>query len=345
MTSNQNFASFSDGKAQSYINSQSVSDYLRMIESEHPKLYSTIDIDAVDEWSKRRSHDISTGFQSHGAGRGHFYRAQRAARPLSRPNVAELFRLLEAASPAKIVDLIGGNGHMAHVRELLKPLLGNTAPTIITSDLDSHQIVSALEQGRPAIRQPAQDTLFSNESYDAALFAYGTHHIPPSERQSAWDEAYRILRTGGRLVVQDFEEHSPTAKWYSEVLHTGTTTAHDFVHFDESTLAYQLHKSGFKNIEMHYIDDSFVIEGATEIDALITGIEHILTLFGVVNLFPDVPSESKWLKIIEDLKPYFELPAKHARFALAHKVKVKRQVSGGFQAIYPRVSLVATAWK
>src|SRR5258708_3078710 len=93
-----------------------------------------------------------------------------------------------------------------------------TTPMIITSDASSSMTVDALAQSLPAIRQPAQHLLLKDCSVHGALFAYGTHHIAPEDRPSAFREACRVLKPGCRVVIQDFEENTPTARWYSEFL-------------------------------------------------------------------------------------------------------------------------------
>ena len=328
-----------------YINSHSFSAYFSLIEEQHPRLVKTFDWDRLDTWIRNRRNDPSTDFQSHGHGRGHMYRAQRVAQPLSRPNVRELIALLELDAPEIALDIVGGNGHMTRVRGMLADSLSSAPPYLITSDLDGDQISSALQSGLPAIRQPTQETLFRRDTFDAVLFAYGTHHIPVGERKSAWVETERILKPNGRVVIQDFATGTPTADWYSQILDRGTMTGHDFEHFTEEELSEELRNLGFSDVQACYMDDSFVSYGHSEQEVLIAGLQHIATLFGLVKLAPPNGQAERWLELLGELEHYFTIPAELGDSRLPRAITVKELKDGRFEAVFPRIALVVTGRK
>jgi SAM-dependent methyltransferase len=58
---------------------------------------------------------------------------------------------------------------------------------------------------------------FSGDSFDAVLFSRSLHHLYPLDR--AMEQAARLLRPGGMLLIDDFAREAPdagTARWYYE---------------------------------------------------------------------------------------------------------------------------------
>src|SRR5205807_3017185 len=122
------------------------------------------------------------------------------------------------------------------------------AEAILTGDIAGHMIMAALAQGLPAVRQAAQFLLLRSGCMDAVLFAYGTHHVPPSERLTACREAHRVLKPGGRVVLHDFEEGSPMADWFNIVVHGHSANGHRYQHFTAAEMAGYLDLSGFADV-------------------------------------------------------------------------------------------------
>lgn len=330
-----------------YLEGMLFNEYLEHIKNNAIDLYKKIDFadeERLNNWLARMQKSC-TGFSTKG-GRGAAYRAGQKRNPLARKNgVRDLFKIVEQDSPKSVLDALGGSGTMSRVRSLLEDEFENPIPLIITSDLDSDQISAALKDGFLAIRQPAQDTLFKSNTFDAILFAYGTHHLPVSTRPEAWREAYRLLNDQGRIIVQDFETGTPTEKWYSEVLHLTTKTGHACTHFTANQLRDDLIDSGFKNVEIHYIYDAFILCGDTEEEALVNGIRHIVNLFGMEYLYPESDNRKNWLEIIERLDRYFTIPEYvQLNGEFERKITV-RKVGDQYEAEFPRVALVVTGVK
>ncbi len=318
--------------------------YLSRVLNEHAQLSKLIDMEMITPWLQRRNLDLPNEFGSHDVERGDLYRKERESFPMSRPNIQKLVEVIETDNPKIVYDLIGGNGHLATIRQSMSEQLGDS-PLFITSDAEHSQIMSAVQKQLPAIRQPAQDTIFLSGSADAVFFAYGTHHIPVVDRPGCWREAHRILKKGGRVVVQDFENESSTAKWYSEVIHKWSLSGHDYDHFNQSEMVTDLSQCGFVDVSSCQIDDSFVVRGKTKDLALADGIKHICTLFGLVKLMPEVDSTASWLKVLDLLSDYFVIPSAMSANTIASEIKVTQVSDEVFEAIFPRVSIVATGVK
>lgn len=338
---------YHDNNKDDYLEGMLFCEYIEHIKNKAVDLYEKIDFvneERLNNWLERMQKSC-TGFSTKG-GRGAAYRAGQKRNPLARKNgVRDLFKIVERDAPKSVLDALGGSGTMSRVRSLLKDEFEHPVPLIVTSDLDRDQINAALSDGFLAIRQPAQDTLFKSEVFDAILFAYGTHHLPVLTRPEAWKEACRLLTHGGRIIVQDFETGTPTEKWYSDVLHLTTKTGHACTHFTGSQLRDDLIDAGFEDVEIHYLYDAFILCGDSEEDALVNGIRHIVNLFGMECLYPESDNKKNWLELVERLDRYFTIPEYIQLNGVFDRKITVRKVGDKYEAEFPRVALVVTGIK
>ena len=204
----------------------SLGQFVSICQGSYPDLYRCLDLSRFSTEELYQQYvlleALPTHFESREAGgRGDAYRIAQRANPLIRARgILALFDLLKQQSKPfspdhVLLDLVGGNGTLTRALRSLVP--ADELPTVITSDPSPTMIEDALALGLAAIRQPAQSLLFGDSTVDGALFAYGTHHINPEDRVACAREAHRVLKRGARVVVQDFEEGTPTARWYSEL--------------------------------------------------------------------------------------------------------------------------------
>ncbi|MES4831740.1 class I SAM-dependent methyltransferase, partial [Streptomyces anthocyanicus] len=140
---------------------------------------------------------------------------------------AETARRTAAGDRPVLVDLLGGDGLVRKVCEEL----GIGDFNILTCDASPHMVTTAWAAGVPALLQRAEQPLLRDHSVDAVLLAYGSHHVPSSDRQTVATEARRMLRPGGTFVLHDFLVGSPVDVWFEEVTDVYSATGHKFLHF------------------------------------------------------------------------------------------------------------------
>jgi len=327
--------------------------YLDMCQSLHPELYRRLDLHRLPLDVIREVYDaldsVSIPFEGkEKGGRGDAYRSTQLAHPLMR--ATGISRLIQLAvgpetglSPDLcILDALGGNGTLTRAARLLWPC--ESCPTILTGDVAAAMVSDALAQGLPAIRQAVQYRLLGDETVDAVIFAYGTHHIDPGDRPLVVAEAYQMLRPGGRLVLQDFEEGTPTARWYSEAVHRYTHTGHRHQHLSRSVAHQLLSGAGFERVEVQLVYDPCIYYAGNPDAARIGLLDYLVSLFALDKLVPpDGELDGRFWDGVEDLvRQYSTFRADD----MPHECPVVTEFcvtrSGDrFRAELPRVALVA----
>jgi ubiquinone/menaquinone biosynthesis C-methylase UbiE len=215
-------------------------EYLRTLAALYPRLYALLDLDRARAAETLNAvAAVSNEFDSDRTGRGDSYRrAQRDA--LVR--WTGMRRLLTEATPAAatgdvtLLDVLGGDGTVARAVQLRCEELA-VKVDVYTGDISGEMVERALAQGLPAVRQSADRLLLRDGSVDAALLAYGTHHIAPADLPAAVAEAVRVVRPGGRVVVHDFDRSSPMAGFFARLVHPHSAAGHDYPHPTREQLA------------------------------------------------------------------------------------------------------------
>lgn len=279
----------------------------RLLQHQSIDLYNCIDIERIslaDNFPSLfnallQAHDFDGIAQG---GRGDLYRQAQLNMMVRSTGIKQLFHLtsprcdIENLSPDyKIIDVLGGDGLLTRV--LSRMLSPSRMPSILTSDISQDMIIAAQRYGQPALQQPAEYLLLKNGSMDAVVIAYGAHHIPPDQRLLACQEAFRVLKPGGYLVFHDFEEHSPVARWFNEVIHKYSLTGHDFLHFTAAQIEYYLVNSGFGEISVQYMYDPFVLSGNSQEQVKQRLGEYLLKMYGLVKLVDEKKNEYAWQSI------------------------------------------------
>jgi ubiquinone/menaquinone biosynthesis C-methylase UbiE len=320
-----------------YLPGVTAAEYLDACRANHPALYERLSVDRM--LANRGTYQTSTVFEgSDKGGRGDTYRRTQVRYPLARTRgIKALFdALLPGGGTGKyVLDVLGGNGTLTRTMRLITPPAERLE--IFTGDAAGSMVADALARGYPAVRQLAQSLLFSDQTMDGVIFAYGTHHVPVPNRVTALREAHRVLRPGGRVLVQDFVEHSPTARWYSEVLEKYTLTGHDCVHFTETGLADLLHEAGFADVRISKVYDPCVVWADSADDAWVELLQYLIDLFSLERLRPK-PGQDHWRMIRDLLSPYAEHLVDDGQL---DPILVYPD-GGRFAAELPRVALVAT---
>lgn len=330
----------------------SMQEYLDEIRFRHLPLYERMDIAHLDPAELSliyQSLDCFSPFDTkENGGRGDAYRNTQLAYPLVRSE--GIHKLCDLAIPPDMSDLaatclldaLGGNGTITRAMRLLRT---TDAPTIFTGDVAAPMIVDALAQGLPAVRQSVERWLFRDASIDGVIFAYGTHHLPREQRPQAVAQAHRVLRPGGRVVVHDFEEGTPTARWYSEALDRYTYTGHKHDHFSPQEMHDLLVDAGFRDVRIQYLYDPCVVFGASPETARRDVLNYMYSLFALANLTPTgAAGDQKFWAILEDLVCRYATftPEECARYG-ARVDELSIDPSGDqFRVELPRVALVGS---
>ncbi len=124
---------------------------------------------------------------------------------------SHIIRLLNPGPTDRILDLGCGTGVLCRrIADLLDPAAGGLAVGI---DAAGKMIrVARKKRGGPACRfeaMAAEKLDFADQSFDAVVSSLFFHHVPLDLKARALSEAYRVLKSGGRLIIADM--HIPTS--------------------------------------------------------------------------------------------------------------------------------------
>jgi SAM-dependent methyltransferase len=336
-------------------------DYRTWLEFHHPRLYSLMDPAIVNDPSRWADHFVSLGSvpghqefaEAPEKGRGRAYRERQKKYPAARQAAYDrIFGLLNAgtlgmSARTAVVDMLAGNGTLWRASHAALPL--KQQPYLVCSDANEHMIRDAMLQGIPAIRQAAQRTLFAPEQLDAAFYGYGLHHISPEDRPDVLREAYRFLKPGGFVLLHDFEEGTPTARWYSEGLDRYTETGHKFHHFTAAGYRELLRDAGFQAVNVFPMYDAFVFTGPSADEVRFSILNHLVEMFGMVKLArtPTEPDREFCDRVEPVLAPFATFSAGDVAFEpdAFRRFVIFQQAPGMWRAEFPRIALMASAHK
>jgi SAM-dependent methyltransferase len=330
-------------------------DYLSMCRTQHPQLYGLLDPGRVSREHTAKLFasigELATHFESKlEKGRGDSYRqAQNSSFLIRSVGFLSLYDLAvpkheHGTSQWAILDALGGNGTLTRIVRASRT--GERLSYIVTSDVSARMIESALAQDLPAIRLPAQDLIwFRDHAFESVIIAYGTHHIQAQDRANALAEAYRVLKPGGRVVLQDFEIGSPTTRWYEKVLDQYTLTGHKYEYFTRQGFYDLLTTNCFVDVKVFDVYDPFILTANDPKEARIRLLDYVLTLFALEKLVPpdSVPNDRNWNEleaIVRDTSNFSpsQLPPGSSGVSEFTVSREGRQ----YRAEIPRVCLVAT---
>ena len=318
----------------------STADYVRHMRR-FPRFFDVLDL-RLDE---DRPAPVNE-FDSDVTGRGDSYRIAQRHCDVRRAGIVGLLeRALGGPIPAgdapglRVLDVLGGDGTIARS---VAGLTGNRVdPWILTGDISGQMTAEAVRYGIPAACQPAQRLALRSGTFDAVILAYGTHHIPAAERRTAFREACRVLKPGGRVVVHDFDQHGAVARWFEEVVDRYTPGGHRYAHFTEAGLRADLSAAGFTVTEVGELYDPFVMTAGSAERAAYELCSYVLHMYGLFKLREGSPlgwDELLWKLMSE----FMEYP--QGGIAAVPRVTVDRR-GDHFVATMPRVALVATGTK
>lgn len=267
---------------------------LKVLRRDWPDIFDLVDPKRISspEYADalRRSSVNALDFESASdGGRGESYRFAQRASQTRAVGIVDLFREFDGQEgplnfdrSCRILDVLGGDGLVTRcLGEILEP---DSMPTIITSDV-LHQMVSdASSHNLPTIQEAAQYLVLKDNSVDGVVIAYGTHHIPSDERQLVCQEAYRVLKPGGVIVVQDYDQESEVSRWFSEVVNCYSQAGHRYRHFTTVEIESCISNAGFGQVRVRQGYDPLVFTGSSRSDVRKGLGDYLVNMYGLVEL-------------------------------------------------------------
>jgi len=164
-------------------------------------------------------------YQAHFELRGSAY--DRAMRKFPDARQAEFHQLIEAAeleSGMVVADVPAGGGYLqGYLPAGCQWLAHEPCASFTNHGQPSEQVV-------PLLPLP-----WSDGCIDVALSLAGIHHI--DDKRPLFREFYRVVRSGGRLVVSDVASASAVAHFLDGYVGANNSTGHEGVFLDEWTLS------------------------------------------------------------------------------------------------------------
>lgn len=275
-------------------------EWLQVLAERAPALLDCIDPARLEE-GRRVLHQtaaVSNDFDSSSrGGRGESYRHAQMSMFVRAHGIQGLFNLLSPERDyrrlprdCRILDVLGGDGLLARV--MARVAGDRFVDGILTSDLSEDMVRAAAAAGLVPICQAAQYLVLKDACLDGVILAYGTHHIPRQDRLRVCREAHRVLKPGGKVLLHDFEEGSPVALWFSEVVERYSRTGHEFPHFTAAEIDGYLSAAGFSDGHVECLYDPFVLTADSESEARRALASYLISMYGLELMVRDLGYEA-----------------------------------------------------
>lgn len=171
------------------------------------------------------------------------------------PYAIELVQRIDTTNVKKVLEIACGTGRVT--RHLVQQLPPNTE--IIATDLNAGMLAIAKGQLQaPNLRfteADAQQLPFEEDSFDLVVCQFGFMFVP--DKQQAFNETYRVLKTGGELLFatwDSLERNQLTLIIKNVVAKHLDEAAADFYNvpfsfYDQSTITALLNQAGYKDVQ------------------------------------------------------------------------------------------------
>lgn len=275
-------------RTEHYVNGSSLEEYLGDLRHHHPDLYDLLSHERCRDAERHVAtlNRLSWEFEDEAAGgRGVAYNTAQKSADNRKVGMLTLLKCFRPSFDVpgqnfKILDVLGGDGTVARFSKTL----GRHTPTIYTADISKLMIDACHAQALPCVRQSATRSLFRDDVLDGVLIAYGSHHLDSDARQLAVREAHRTLRTGGRLVLHDFEIGGRCAKWFDTIVNPYSRTGHPHAHFSRPEMFHLFTSAGFRDVRVFEIRDPFTLHGSSPGEAKHKAILHMYDMYDLSKL-------------------------------------------------------------
>jgi demethylmenaquinone methyltransferase/2-methoxy-6-polyprenyl-1,4-benzoquinol methylase len=117
-------------------------------------------------------------------------------RLIAPPDAARLARLLRLPTAGWLLDGGGGTGRAALP---LRRMVGN----LVVSDVSAPMLAKARRKQLPAVGARVEKLPFADGWFDRVLVVDALHHF--ADPEAAIGELIRVLRPGGRLLIEEFD--------------------------------------------------------------------------------------------------------------------------------------------
>ena len=125
---------------------------------------------------------------------------------LIRPRDPEnLLSLAHLPSDGIVLDAGGGTGRVAQY------LSGKVAQIVIADESLKMLREAQKKDGLQPVVSDTEDLPFQNEAFDCIIMVDALHHV--ADQQRTTDELWRILKLGGRLIIEEPDIHASGVKF------------------------------------------------------------------------------------------------------------------------------------
>ncbi len=265
----------------------------------------------------------------------------------------------DITSESVIIDFLAGSGYLS--KKLKQYWSKSLPPKVFGIDVSSSMVHQAGLNEEIVFRSYHGGHLFKDNSADFAISCYGTHHIPFEERDNFVKAAHDVLKPGGKFILHDFEEQSPTARWYSDVIDKYRLCGHPYKHFEQAELT-NLFSKYFAEVEVVKVYDPFVLDGEDPTKLKREFFEYLINFFALEKLMSALENEDEWNeaeKAIEgtftfqdnDMNGLIQNSAEQGTLFSSEDVPIVSRITilpnsdGSHRLIAPRIALAGIGYK
>jgi len=153
-----------------------------------------------------------------------------------------LTSLMKLSPPDLLLDVGGGTGRISQY-------FSGQVQQIVVADLSFKMLgMSQLKDGLSPVNSHSEKLPFPNETFDRIIMVDALHHV--CDQQDTANELWRILKHGGRLIIEEPNIHH----WAVKLIAFGEKIALMRSHFLDPTEIANLFKPFPGETHIHYED-------------------------------------------------------------------------------------------